>query len=434
MDKKLFLIVVFGVVMRLLFVASTVDDAYITFRYARNLASGDGFVYNPGEQVLGITNPLYGLVIAFGIFIGIEPVFLSKLIGLACYVAISLVAWKFLKSKFSKISAYTFALIFAFDHYTSNWFMSGMETALFSLVIFSAVVLFINKKEMLAGLLAGLSIFLRPEGGFLLPLMLIKSKEKKQIIPGILIAASFFLMCQLLYGFPLPYSIYAKTTQTSFTLSGVLKLGYHFANSIIKEPFPVFLSFFAPLNVLAILLFPATVFVSYILLGAPVFFWYYAPYYPLFFLTAAVGLSRMSEAVKPKFRKFLVTSLLVFMTLHQLSFAARELYLQKEAASNIQIYKDFATSIASDKGSKLVAGDIGILGYYSGHYLFDVAGLVSPKAVECWKEGRLPECIAEMDPDYFVVRKNSIQEGAAVLANCTHLMAESRLHNFYRCD
>src|SRR3989442_10235308 len=29
------------------------DDAYIHFRYARNLAQGKGFVYNDGERVLG---------------------------------------------------------------------------------------------------------------------------------------------------------------------------------------------------------------------------------------------------------------------------------------------------------------------------------------------------------------------------------------------
>ncbi len=41
-----------------------VDDAYITFRYARNLVRGTGFVYNPGERVLGTTTPLYTLVLA----------------------------------------------------------------------------------------------------------------------------------------------------------------------------------------------------------------------------------------------------------------------------------------------------------------------------------------------------------------------------------
>ena len=34
------------------------DDAYITYRYARNLATGRGFVYNPGEAVMGTTAPL----------------------------------------------------------------------------------------------------------------------------------------------------------------------------------------------------------------------------------------------------------------------------------------------------------------------------------------------------------------------------------------
>ena len=34
------------------------DDAFITFRYARNLAAGLGFVYNQGEPVMGTSTPL----------------------------------------------------------------------------------------------------------------------------------------------------------------------------------------------------------------------------------------------------------------------------------------------------------------------------------------------------------------------------------------
>ena len=40
------------------------DDAFITFRYAKNIASGEGFIYNPGEWVLGTSTPLYTLVLA----------------------------------------------------------------------------------------------------------------------------------------------------------------------------------------------------------------------------------------------------------------------------------------------------------------------------------------------------------------------------------
>ena len=49
---------------RLLPAPRTIDDAFITFRYARNLLNGAGFVYNPGEQVLGTTTPLYTLLMA----------------------------------------------------------------------------------------------------------------------------------------------------------------------------------------------------------------------------------------------------------------------------------------------------------------------------------------------------------------------------------
>ena len=41
-----------------------VDDAYITFRYARNLVNGLGFVYNVDQPVLGTTTPLYTLLLS----------------------------------------------------------------------------------------------------------------------------------------------------------------------------------------------------------------------------------------------------------------------------------------------------------------------------------------------------------------------------------
>lgn len=38
------------------------DDAYITFRYAANLASGEGLVFNAGESVMGSTSPGHALI------------------------------------------------------------------------------------------------------------------------------------------------------------------------------------------------------------------------------------------------------------------------------------------------------------------------------------------------------------------------------------
>src|SRR5438093_6967987 len=41
-----------------------VDDVFISFRYAGNLVSGHGLVFNPGERVEGFSNPLWTLLLA----------------------------------------------------------------------------------------------------------------------------------------------------------------------------------------------------------------------------------------------------------------------------------------------------------------------------------------------------------------------------------
>ena len=42
----------------------TPDDAFISFEYARNLAEGNGLVFNDGERVEGFSNLLWTLLLA----------------------------------------------------------------------------------------------------------------------------------------------------------------------------------------------------------------------------------------------------------------------------------------------------------------------------------------------------------------------------------
>ena len=55
-----------AVIARLLPGARTIDDSYITYRYARDILAGQGFVFNPGERVLGTTTPLYTALMVSG--------------------------------------------------------------------------------------------------------------------------------------------------------------------------------------------------------------------------------------------------------------------------------------------------------------------------------------------------------------------------------
>lgn len=62
------------------------DDAFISFRYARNLARGEGLVFNPGERLEGYTNFLWTLIMSLPLRWGVDPVMFTHLLGLSILV------------------------------------------------------------------------------------------------------------------------------------------------------------------------------------------------------------------------------------------------------------------------------------------------------------------------------------------------------------
>src|SRR5215218_1167692 len=60
------------------------DDAYITARYADNLAAGAGFTFNPGgPRVEGYSNPLLVSLEAFGAALGLPAIGVARAAGVA---------------------------------------------------------------------------------------------------------------------------------------------------------------------------------------------------------------------------------------------------------------------------------------------------------------------------------------------------------------
>lgn len=70
------------------------DDAFISFRYAANLIGGQGLVFNPGDPVEGYTNFLWTLAMAGGMALGVNPVMLSIIGGMAASAGVALVSWR----------------------------------------------------------------------------------------------------------------------------------------------------------------------------------------------------------------------------------------------------------------------------------------------------------------------------------------------------
>src|SRR5262249_38944988 len=59
------------------------DDSWIHFHFARNLAEGHGFAYNPGVLVAGSTAPLWTLVLAGGFVLLGGELYWAAVAGLA---------------------------------------------------------------------------------------------------------------------------------------------------------------------------------------------------------------------------------------------------------------------------------------------------------------------------------------------------------------
>ena len=61
------------------------DDAYIFYTYAKNISSGNGYVFNLGDKLNATTSPLYTLLLALASFIfksaGLSIPLIGHLIG-----------------------------------------------------------------------------------------------------------------------------------------------------------------------------------------------------------------------------------------------------------------------------------------------------------------------------------------------------------------
>lgn len=68
------------------------DDSWIHLHFARNLAEGAGFSYNPGHPVAGSTAPLWTLLIAAGFALAGPAPWVVKTLGVLLTVGTALVA------------------------------------------------------------------------------------------------------------------------------------------------------------------------------------------------------------------------------------------------------------------------------------------------------------------------------------------------------
>ena len=256
----------------------TIDDAFITYRYARNILAGEGFVYNPGEQVLGTTTPLYTLtLVALGTLTGGTeanfPMIALSINALADALT-ALLLWKLGERLGYKIAGAAAALVWASAPFSVTFAIGGLETSLYVLLLTTAVYTHISARHKLAAFLAALSLLTRPDALILLgPLALDRiashvARRTSHIAPRstlhtlrdlipellafILPAAAWFTFATLYFGSPIPHSILAKSLAYRLPdTAALIRLLQHYAT-----PFLGHLTFGIPWIGIGLVIYP----------------------------------------------------------------------------------------------------------------------------------------------------------------------------------
>ncbi len=132
--------------LQILFWNFTIDDAFISFRYAKNFFFNREIVFNIGEPpVEGYSNFLWVMWMTLSFVFNIEIVFFSKVSGLIfCHLSI-LILYKlaFRISKSQNLS-HAVVLFYVLTPNIALWSVGGLETSLFSFLLLLSAYLFIQ--------------------------------------------------------------------------------------------------------------------------------------------------------------------------------------------------------------------------------------------------------------------------------------------------
>ena len=105
------------------------DDAFISFRYAQNLAAGHGLVYNLGERVEGYTNFLWTVCMVPAFLLNADIVAWSYVLSLLAYAVTLLVTARLALCWFRSPAAGFLAVILLATNYSFSCYATGgLET------------------------------------------------------------------------------------------------------------------------------------------------------------------------------------------------------------------------------------------------------------------------------------------------------------------
>lgn len=408
------------------------DDAFITYRYARNLAEGAGMFYNPGaswEPILGTTTPGYALILAGLSAVGLPIVATSLAVNVLC----DLVSAWFIAALLDRRTVSTLVALTAFAAIPqiARISVGGMEPPVVLAASLGAVLAFQRGKYTLAGVAAAVACTLRPECVLLVLTLAgfaIFRREGllKFLLPVALIGAVTIGLLTWTYGTPIAHSITAKAA----VHAGEQKPGFSRIPDILAQAF-------GPSNEMRLLIalvgigalvilrrraavlpfvaFTALVVAAYLIAQPKTWGWYFYSQLAAWVICLGMGFEQIARWVghaRLGFRQHRFVGPWVALGVVASIGAVCAFPLLRSDRVTPRVYRRFEEWAKEyrieERQASILASDIGAVGWYANTLIYDSAGLVWPDALSL---PRQVDQIAKYDPDYavLVVRRSRLK-------------------------
>jgi hypothetical protein len=392
--------------------ASPQDDAFISFRYARHLAAGDGPVFNPGERVEGYTCFLWVVLIAGAMKAGLDPLLFCRIAGLASG-ALLICLFYLIGKRISGGHAWWPLLTpvhLAVAGPVVIESVQGMETVFFSLLVAAGIYFVLFKAGTAGGLLASSLFFsaaflTRPEGALFFVLSLFYlSITRRQAGPLVYFAAPFALTAAAhtawrlyYYGALLPATFHAKVGREIEQL----RRGWHYFKAFSRDIgiwryLPAGLALFLagrgekngirgkPLAFIFMVVILSWLYVICVGGDYKFTFRFFVPAFGFFLILFQEGCRLIAARLRAGLAGRLIPALvLIFAVMSVTDFYAAFKRTWGFAGARRKIWRQemeigLWLKRNSPPGAGLATGAAGIVPYFSGLTTIDMAGLTDP--------------------------------------------------------
>jgi hypothetical protein len=400
-----------------------IDDAWITYKYAENLADGNGFVYNPGERVLGTSTPLYTLLLSLFHLLGVSIPFASNGIGFLAMIAGLLGVFNLGRAMESPATGLLAALILAFMpefHAVSTY---GMETPLYIACITFTFYSYVRDRLIWTTILAAACFLIRFDGlavGFSIFVIHVIAEKKlpwKHALLFIAITAPWLLFSHSYFGTIFPHSFLAKRQHTAS----------HIRTWMIEWLLTRFVLVMAVLGSIvslpgkrkadsALLLWAICYIIAFSFSNLYGHTWYRSPLCIPLALFAAIGVhyavsALPFQAAGRRVAQLVLTAILLMPDLYNAGTR-----LAEDRYGNLPVEEARYQAVQwitqqVEPEAVIATSGIGMIGYFTNNYILDTAGLISPQVVNQGGANEFfRDAIARFHPDYVFQAINRVPD------------------------